>query len=109
MIFLRIIAMFLIPLDSPPTSLLLADPIVQYFGTGKQLTKDLFFSGHTATMFVLLLTAISKNEKILFLIGTITVATFVILQHTHYSIDVFAAPFFAYGAYRIIRIIKQNY
>ena len=97
----RMIAMYMLPLNPPNSILLLNDPFVQLFGTGEILTKDLFFSGHTSTLFMLFLITKKKNKlKNIFLTGTIVVAVFVILQHVHYSIDVFAAPFFTFASYK---------
>ena len=53
MVVFRIIAMALTPLDPPATMVALKDPFVELFGTGTTLTKDLFFSGHTSTLFLL--------------------------------------------------------
>lgn len=101
MVVFRIIAMSLLPLEPPPTMIPLQDPLVEYVGTGKLLTKDLFFSGHTSTLFLLFLVFPAGRMKTLFLICTVLVAVCVVLQHVHYTIDVFAAPFFAFAAYRI--------
>lgn len=103
MVIFRSIAMYLTPFEAPETLLVLDDPFVQLFGKGAILTKDLFFSGHTATLFLLFLLAQNKILKSFFLISTILVGTAVLLQHVHYAIDVFVAPFFAYGSYRIIK------
>src|SRR4030065_2966495 len=103
MVIFRSIAMYLTPFEVPESILLLNDPFIQLFGKGEILTKDLFFSGHTGTLFLLFLLAENKTLKSIFLISTIMVGTAVLLQHVHYSIDVFVAPFVAYGAYRIIK------
>jgi len=103
MVIFRSIAMYLTPFEAPESILLLNDPFVQLFGEGDVLTKDLFFSGHTGTLFLLFLLAENQTLKSIFLISTIIVGTAVLLQHVHYSIDVFVAPFVAYGAYRIIK------
>lgn len=108
MVFVRIIAMWLLPLNPPEKMILLVDPFVEFFGTGKTLTKDLFFSGHTATLFILFLSADNKYLKLFFLIGTIGVAVSVLLQHVHYSIDVFAAVIFTYACYSILKLIKNH-
>jgi membrane-associated phospholipid phosphatase len=79
----------------------LKDPFVELFGTGNTLDRDLFFSGHTSTMFMLFLLAYKPLFKKLFLIGVILVGASVILQHAHYTIDVLVAPFVAYASYRI--------
>lgn len=102
MAFVRIIAMFLLPLEPPEKMILLKDPFVEFFGSGQTLTKDLFFSGHTATLFILFLVSKNKIIKTLFMISTILVAIFVLLQHVHYTIDVFAAVFFTYACYKLL-------
>lgn len=102
LVIVRMAAMYLMPLNPPPDMISLNDPFVQYFGTGRLLTKDLFFSGHTATLFLLFLFARNKILKYVFLFCTIAVGISVLLQHVHYSIDVLAAPFFAYSCFHII-------
>ena len=109
MVIFRTIAMYLTPLEAPGTLLVLDDPFVQLFGKGDVLTKDLFFSGHTGTLFLLFLLADNKTIKIMFLISTIMVGSAVLLQHVHYSIDVFVAPFVAYCSYRIIKNLHTKF
>ncbi|UCH65255.1 MAG: hypothetical protein JSW63_11725 [Ignavibacterium sp.] len=108
MVVFRLIAMYVTPFSAPEKLLLLDDPFVQFFGSGQILTKDLFFSGHTATLFLLFLIADKKSLKIFLFCCTLLVAAAVILQHVHYTIDVFTAPFFAYTSYRIVIIIIEN-
>ncbi len=107
MVAVRILAMYLLPLDPPAKIIILKDPLVEFFGTGQTLTKDLFFSGHTATLFILFLTSEKKTIKQIFLISTILVAFSVLLQHVHYTIDVVAAPFFTYACYKLLKKIKS--
>ncbi len=106
MVIVRIAGMFLLPLDPPDTLIVLKDPFVEFFGTGQTLTKDLFFSGHTATLFIFFLIEDNKILKSVFLFCTIGVAITVLLQHVHYTIDVFAALFFTYACYVLLRKIK---
>lgn len=105
---LRIITIYFLPLNAPVQIIPLTDPFVEFFGGGTTLLRDLFFSGHTSTMFLFFLTAKSKKIKVVFLICTFLVASFVLLQHVHYTIDVLAAPFFAYTSYRISRLINKK-
>lgn len=105
MVFLRGIAMYLTPFNAPDKIILLHDPFVQLFGKGEILTKDLFFSGHTGTLFLLFLLVENKYLKTIFLAATILVGSAVLLQHVHYSVDVFVAPFVAYGSFRIIKVL----
>lgn len=108
MVFFRLIVMYLLPLEAPAKLIPLNDPFVQFFGTGEILTKDLFFSGHTATLFLLFLIMEKRVLKIIFLISTILVGIAVLLQHVHYVVDVAVAPFFAYTSYKIIDELKNK-
>ncbi len=105
---LRLITIYFLPLNAPIHIIPLRDPFIEFFGGGTTLLRDLFFSGHTSTMFLFFLTAKSKKMKILFLICTILIAFLVLVQHVHYTIDVLAAPFFAYTSYRISRLINKK-
>lgn len=106
MVIVRIIGMYLLPLDPPDTLIVLNDPFVEFFGTGQTLTKDLFFSGHTATLLIFFLIEDKKTLKYIFFICTVGVVITVLLQHVHYTIDVFAALFFTYACYVLLRKIK---
>ncbi len=108
LLIFRMIVMYVTPLEAPDNMLSLNDPFVQFFGAGNILTKDLFFSGHTATLFLLFLIADKKYLKLIFLIFTSIVALAVLLQHVHYTVDVVAAPVFAYASYRIIKLLNEN-
>jgi hypothetical protein len=103
MVLFRIAAMWVTPLEPPPGMIPLHDPLVRLFGPGKLLTKDLFFSGHTSTLFLLFLAVPGRRSKALFLFCTAAVGISVLAQHVHYTIDVLAAPFFAYASVRIAR------
>ena len=107
-VIIRMMVMYVVPFNPPAGMISLDDPFVQFFGTGKLLTKDLFFSGHTAIVFLFYLVAEGKNNKRIFLIFTITVAVSVLLQHVHYTVDVAAAPFFTYGFYVITKKLRKK-
>ena len=62
-------------------------------------TNDLFFSGHTAFPFLGFLMFRNRWAKIFFFIASLILGATVLLTHCHYSIDVFAAFFIAYGVY----------
>ncbi|MCG6912614.1 sphingomyelin synthase family protein [bacterium BMS3Abin03] len=108
LIIIRMVVMFVTPFNPPADSIILNDPFVQLFGSGEILTKDLFFSGHTATLFLLYLIADKKYLKFTYLIFTIIVGLAVLLQHVHYTIDVIAAPFFSYTSFRLVKIFKNK-
>ncbi len=105
----RLVAMYLTELDDPLTAIPLQDPVSRIFlHTRTVPTKDLFFSGHTATMFTLYLTARTSRQKVVFLGATGVIGAAVLLQHVHYAFDVFAAPFFAYGVYRLLGVFLER-
>jgi len=71
---------------------------VELVATGSRLTHDLFFSGHVAGEFIMFLFVQDRRVKGILLTSTILVSVFVLIQHVHYTVDVIAAPFFAYGS-----------
>ncbi len=101
MVLLRFGAMYLVPLEPPAGMLALDDPFVQLFGSGATLTKDLFFSGHTATLLILAFAAPGRIWRILFFCAAAVVAASLLAQHVHYTIDILAAPFAAHAAWRL--------
>ncbi|PKM16976.1 MAG: hypothetical protein CVV12_00520 [Gammaproteobacteria bacterium HGW-Gammaproteobacteria-2] len=102
----RMLAMYLLPLDPPTRMILLRDPIVELFATGDAPTRDLFFSGHTATMFMLYLTAANPIARKVFLLLTFVIAAALLLQHVHYTVDVLAAFVFVYAGDDLLRRMK---
>lgn len=108
LVLFRMLAMYLVPLEPPSGMIDLQDPLVFIIGTGQPIQKDLFFSGHTATMFLLFLTAKNKTLKLIFLIAAILVGLFVTLQKVHYTIDVLVAPFFSYCAFNIVKYFNTE-
>ncbi len=101
MVIFRIAAMWVTPLEAPPGMIPLHDPLVRLFGPGKLLTKDLFFSGHTSTLFLLALAVPGRRSKGVFLFCTAAVGISVLVQHVHYTVDVLVAPLFAYASLRL--------
>ncbi len=107
-LLIRMLLMYLLPLNPPEGLLPLKDPIVELFGTGKTLSRDLFFSGHVATLFLLFLLFDKKIYKTVFLAFTLLVAAALLFQHVHYTIDVITAPFFVYASYKIVLNFKNK-
>lgn len=97
----RVALLTLLPLEPPPGLIPLRDPIIDtfiYVAAGP-ITKDLFFSGHTATVVLLALAVEAGKRRIGLLGAAAAVGLLVLVQHVHYTYDVVAAPFFAYGCH----------
>ncbi|MDE3143698.1 MAG: hypothetical protein KGL19_06060 [Bacteroidota bacterium] len=107
--FFRIISIFMIPLQAPPGLIVIKDIITYLFYGNRFITKDLLFSGHTATMFLLFLSFNKKNDKIIALIASILIAVMVLIQHVHYTVDVIVAPFIAFISYWIAMRLLGKY
>ncbi len=69
------------------------------FVTNLSFTNDLFFSGHTAFPFLGFLLFKNPIIKYFMLVASLVLGSVALLTHQHYSIDVFAAFFIAYGVY----------
>ncbi|MDP9042475.1 MAG: sphingomyelin synthase family protein [Bacteroidota bacterium] len=100
----------LISLNPPAGLIPLADPITNQFYGGRYITHDLFFSGHTTTVFLIFLCLKKKPDRIYALLASVTLGFLLLLQHVHYTIDVLAAPVFTYAVYRLaVLFTKPEY
>jgi len=59
------------------------------------ITKDLFFSGHTATLIVGGICMTESRDKVIAFFAAALIGVLLLLQHVHYTADVLAAPFFS--------------
>jgi hypothetical protein len=105
----RFICIYLVPLNPPEQLIALRDPITNLFYGKKHgfITKDLFYSGHTSTQFLMCLCFTKRSDKLLALISTILVGVLVLIQHVHYSIDVIVAPFLTYLVYLLSKQVVK--
>ena len=105
---LRMACISLFSLNPPAGLIPLADPITNQFYGAHYITHDLFFSGHTTTVFLIFLCLKKKWDRIYTLWASVLLGLFLLGQHVHYTIDVLAAPVFTYAAYRLALLFTKN-
>lgn len=109
MVLARMVTLFILPLAPPDGMIFLQDPFVEFFGTSKTIDNNLFFSGHTATVFLLYL-CVPKKLKTFFFFITLFIAIGVLLQKAHYTVDVIIAPCISFiSYYLILKLFKRRY
>jgi hypothetical protein len=102
---LRIFTMYLVKLDPPAGMVALSDPFILRFAyEGNLITKDLFFSGHTTSMLMLVLATKNKVLKYLFTAGLLAVIYMLLWERVHYTIDIVGAVVFSLAVWRFTRL-----
>ena len=97
----RMLSINLFPLDPPVGLLPMVDPITNAFYGKVYITRDLFYSGHTSTIFLIFLCLRRRWDRLFSLIGALIVGSLLLVQHVHYTIDVLGAFVFPYPLYRL--------
>lgn len=96
LLLLRMVSMSLYTLEAPPGYIPLEDPISTLFYPDRQpFHKDLFFSGHVATVVLLGSALPGRWLRVAMFLVAAMVALAVMVQRVHWTVDVLAAPFFA--------------
>ncbi len=104
----RMACIGLISLNPPVGLIPLMDPITNQFYGQRYITHDLFFSGHTTTVFLIFLCLKNKYDRIYALFASILLGFLLLVQHVHYTIDVLGAPLFTYAVYRLTLIFTKR-
>jgi hypothetical protein len=103
----RMACISLISLNPPAGLIPLSDPITNLFYGQRYITHDLFFSGHTTTVFLIFLCLKKKTDRIYVFFASVLLGILLLVQHVHYTIDVLAAPVFTYALYRLSLFITK--
>ena len=99
---MRMLSITLFPLNPPIDYIPLREPFAQLFVNHHRIiSKDLFFSGHVATICALFFPLVNKRTRIFVFISVLGVAVTVIIQRVHYTIDVAFAPLATFICYYI--------
>jgi len=105
----RTITMYVFTLEPPTGIIVLQDPFIDRVAYGGNVfTKDLFFSGHVATLTLLGLVEERPWAKKSVLCSTLIVGVLIIIQRVHYTIDVVAAPFITYGIVKLFNRFQKK-
>lgn len=111
LLVLRIVSIWLVPLNPPLDLVPMPDPFTAFFfhtAAAEAITKDLFFSGHTATVAILALAVRGRWLRGTLALAAVLIGVLVLVQRVHYSYDVLAAPLFAWFAYWLAGRITQR-
>jgi membrane-associated phospholipid phosphatase len=107
--FLRIITLYLFTLETPEGIIPLVDPFLEKvaYGGNAAYTKDLFFSGHTSTLFIISLAEKRLGLRIALILSTILIGILLVWQRVHYTIDVIGALLVTFAVYKGIVALNR--
>ncbi|MFP5080731.1 phosphatase PAP2-related protein [Pedobacter sp. JCM 36344] len=91
----RMVTIKMVALNPPHGLIELVDPCSIVFYRSNVITKDLFFSGHTAILILGGICMSRPKDKIIAFSAAFIIGILLLLQHVHYTVDVLAAPFFS--------------
>ena len=98
---IRAVFIHFVPLSPASGIIVLNDPITNALADESHVLNDLFFSGHIGDLTTLFLLSRNKTLRRLIFTCACTVAFLLVWQRVHYTIDVIAAPLFAYISYQL--------
>ena len=105
---LRMASLYLVPLAAPAGLIPLKDSWVEAFAYGHHpITKDLFFSGHTAILLLAWLHCRVPVVKWLLLAALLAIVYLLLAQHVHYSLDILGALLAGPACYRLSAVCMR--
>lgn len=112
LIMMRTISIYLVALEPPAGMILLKDPVTILFMStpdGGYIVKDLFFSGHVSAVMLFFFVVENKAIKNFLLILALAISALLLIQHVHYTMDIVAAPFFSFIAFKSSHLINRAF
>jgi hypothetical protein len=110
LLLVRTISIYLVPLEAPTGMIYLQDPITALLlNNVNVVTKDLFFSGHISSMCLFIYFSQKKWWKTYMTFITPVLAGLILWQHVHYTVDIIAAPFFAFISCKLIDLLNERW
>jgi hypothetical protein len=109
LLLVRYASIYFFPLEAPPGLVPLVDPLSNSFYGAKFITKDLFFSGHTSTLFLMYFFQNTTTKRLFTLFASLAVGFLVLLQHIHYTIDVIIAFPAAYLCFKTSNLFLRTF
>lgn len=95
LLLFRMLSMSILPLKEPSDMVFLQDPFLNNFIYPGRINTDLFFSGHCGLLFSMYFLD-RKQWYFLLIVGILGI--FLMIQRTHYSIDIIGAIPFSFVA-----------
>lgn len=108
--FARTMSIYFFSLEPPQGMIHLQDPFANTFLHSKEVfvTKDLFFSGHIATLALLALLPTNQYIKTWSYIAIVVVSVMLLCQHVHYTLDILFAPVVSFVIYKLVLFAHQQ-
>ncbi len=93
---IRQACILLVALDPPAGIIVLKDVFLEntFYPHHTPMTKDLFFSGHVASLWIYFLCSGKKYLKVYFALATVLMTFMILSMRVHYTYDVYGAIFF---------------
>ena len=109
LLVVRSICVVAIPLNPPPDMIPLDDPFIRFFNPENFVySKDLFFSGHTASMCFYYLLVKEKRIKNVMLLLALFVVTAISIQRIHYTVDIIGGIVAAYAGFSLLQYFEKK-
>ncbi len=107
----RQVCILLVALEPPAHMIVLRDFFLEntVYPHNAPLTKDLFFSGHVASIWIYFLCAKRKYLKIYLAFATAVMSLMILCMRVHYTYDVYGALFFTTIIYFAPAWIRSKY